>query len=177
MGLLALVVGIIKYRRKRSLAGEPAMRNSEAGLVRLEWPDGTILIVPSEALRLADEAVVRLPLAQLMSPMTNSGIDSIRLLRDGTVVSEVMQEDLPAFEFDGVAESAEVLASSEREVHLRILLSAWQIGRKWRFSDGRWPFWAEILDDGFNQQLVAGERFGARDILHCRIREIQSRDD
>jgi hypothetical protein len=177
--LFYVAAGIFVWLRKRGKVGPPVGEPRPVGgdRVEIEWPDGTRLEFNCEVPRLVDDAAIRTSVSQLAAPVANAGIESLRIRRSGVVEGEVEQDDLPAFQFDGGNLGREVLSSSEREMYLRILLSAWQVGRKWRFSDGRWPFWAEIADDEFNRQLAAGERYGSRDILDCRVREVQWRDD
>lgn len=175
-GLLVTVVGAVNYIRKRGRSGEPLVQRIEDGQVRVEWSDGVLLTVPEDSLRLADDSAVRRNLEQIVRPVGRTGVDTLRLTQDDQVLAEVTTEDVPHFaalpESDG-----EILQSTEREAYLRILNSAWLVGRKWRFSDGRWPFWAQITDQNFNDRLASGERFGALDSLRCRIREVQWRDE
>jgi hypothetical protein len=65
-GLLTTVVGLILYIRKRARAGEPDREATDVqAIVRLIWPDGTVLEVPASVLQLADNPTVRRPLAEV----------------------------------------------------------------------------------------------------------------
>lgn len=175
-GLLATAVSVILFVRKRGQAGPPVETGQPTpGLVRVTWTDGTVMEFPPDVLRLADETAVRRPLAEMVRPVSRPGIDSLRVLRDGQVAAEVEKEHLGAFDVDALP--GHILNTWERNTFLKILTSAWQVGRKWRFTEGRGAFWARIIDEEFNRGLEAGERYGAQDLLHCDVRETQWQDD
>lgn len=64
---------------------------------------------------------------------------------------------------------------SEREVWLKIILSAFRDGYKWRLSDGgEKPFTAAIEDAGFANAVMDGKiSLSANDTLKCLVREEQ----
>ena len=102
-GLIAGLVALIAYLRKRGQAGRPEETRHEA-TVRLTWPDGTVLEMPTNVFLLADDPAVRVPLAEVVKPVSREGIDSLRLVRDGVVLGEVDTDNLPAFQADSVVE-------------------------------------------------------------------------
>lgn len=174
-GLMAVAAGLIRYLRKRNKSG--AHQSSSAvrpGFVRLTWPDGSTLEVPDDSIRLADQAPIRRPLANIVRPLAKIGVDTLQIRRAKAVLAEVEKEDLGGF---GPPNDEQILQTQDRDVALRILNPALQVGRKWRVTDGRWPFWAEILDDNFNARIAAGERFGSQDTLFCKLRETQWLED
>lgn len=174
--LLTVGVSLIMYLRRRGQAGPPAETTSaQPGLVRVTWADGTVMELPPDVLRLADEPAVRRPLAEMVRPVGRSGIHSMKVLRDGVVQAEVEKDNLAAFDVEALP--GQILNVWERDTYLRILTSAWQVGRKWRFTEGRGAFWARITDEAFNQGLEGGVRYGAQDLLHCEVRETQWQDD
>ena len=56
---------------------------------------------------------------------------------------------------------------------LRIETAGLAEGNKWRVSDGSKKFWVGIEDPAFVERIQQGEAFGARDLLHARVRTRQ----
>lgn len=177
-GLIAIVVGLIRFKAKRGHAGPPSTTEQiEDGMVMLTWSDGTVLIIPADSVRLADNASVRRPLAAMVRPVERNGIDVVRLRQDGAVLGEVAKEDLPAFQSDGEYTNREVLSESDRETYLTIRNAPFDTGLRWRFSDGLGNFSAFVVDPLFNERIeLRQEAFAKGDVLHCTLHTIQWRD-
>ena len=175
--LLTVFTGLANYLLRRHRSGEPLRPPSQIGngMALIEWPDDPALEVPEVVLRLAEDAAIRHSLSRLVTPLGLPGVNALRVLLDQLVLLEVRSEEVSAFAGHG-APSRDVLSTNERVVCLSILVSSWQVGRKWLFSDGHLSFWATITEDLFNQRLASGARFGSHDVLRCRVLETQWRD-
>ena len=174
VGLVTAVGSVIKVIRKTGRSGKPTESQSGPETI-LVWDDGTEFRIPTNHFLLVRNSSVRQSLSDIVKPVRHNGIDLMRFVQDEEIIGEVDTEDYPAFASTDPVEG-ETLTTSEREIYLKILVSAWQVGRKWRFSDGFRSFWAAIEDERFNAALAQGDRFGANDTLRCRVIETQWRD-
>jgi hypothetical protein len=176
-GLLTLVVSIIGLRRMRQQKGESASTTPlDSGYLRLQWPDGTILEVTPDALRLLDQPAVIKPMSEMVRPVAESGIDNMRIRRAGRVLSEVTTDDLPAFD-EFLTPDREILSDSEREVYLVIRNAVFDPSLTWRFNDGSNNLSAHVTDPEFNERVANGsETFGNGGMLRCMLRSVQWRD-
>jgi hypothetical protein len=176
-GILGLALAMIGIRKHRDKRGEPAQVESiTPGLVRLIWPDGTVLEVPADAWRLLDDPQIAQPLAEMVRPLGRNGIDTMRIKREGQTAVEVTTEDLSAF--GARSESPrEILSDSERVAYLTIRNIALDPSLKWRFSDGSHLFAAHITDPDFNDRIERRqESFAKGDQLRAVLRTTQWRD-
>ncbi len=178
-GLMAVIVGVIRFLAKRGQAGPPTSSiDIEPGQVQLTWADGTVLTIPSDSVRLADNAQVRRPLAAMVRPVGRTGIDSVRIWGDSGIAGEVFKEDLPAFQDSGSLDDREILSDSERETYLTIRIAPFETGLRWRFTDGLGNFTAFVVDPEFNARIDSRQEvFAKGDVLHCTLRVVQWRDD
>ena len=175
-GLLTLLVTMIGLRKKRDRDGAPhQVDDVSPGEVRITWPDGTTLEVPAEAWRLLDDPRVARPLADMVRPVGEPGIDTMRIKREGQVAAEVTTGDLPAFS-EWSDSPREILIDTEREVFLTIRGAFFDPRLKWRFNDGLNNFAAHITDPDFQARVEAGEPFAKGDTLRCVLRTTQWRD-
>jgi hypothetical protein len=180
-GLFALVLGTIRYVRKRGSSGPPAsIEPVDQGdvLVRVTWPDGTVMEIMRDALRMADNPVVRRQLAEVVRPVAQSGIDSLGLKQaDHPTFDEVVsKDDLPALQTPAEV-GREILSVSERPVYLTIRAPSFDPGLKWRFYDGLVNFAAPIVDADFIARVGRREEaFAVGDVLNCSVRTTQWRD-
>lgn len=180
MALLGFVGGIItflaKRRRNRIVSQSPP---DAAGMVTVTFADGTSLQIPAEVLRASDSLKIRRDVAELTRPLReNAGIETVTIRREEIEIVKANREDahVLADEASDLGD-AEVLSSSQRDVHLTILNAAFQPGNKWRFTEGGSPFFATILDAAFNARIEEGEPFAKDDRLRVRLRETQYEDD
>jgi hypothetical protein len=174
-GLLAVVVGVIRFKIKRGESGSHESETRVDGMIRLLWPDGTVLEIPEESPRLADDPSVARPLSAMVQPVERPGIDVLRIRRQGATVAEVREEHVASFRV-GVKADREILSDTERETYLTIRSITWDEGRKWRFSDGLSTFHASISDPEFVALIEAREPFAKGDELKCVLRTVQWRD-
>lgn len=108
------------------------------------------------------------------------GVEAVKFEdASGTEVpSEVrlLKADIPALAMPEPEPLEPTIETVEREVLLKIVTSAFRDGYKWRFSDGgEKPFTAEVEDQGFLNDLIAGAvSLAASDTLRCLVREEQT---
>jgi len=178
-GLVAVVVGMIRFVAKRGGSGAPTSTGTlPNGMVSLTWGDGTTFVIPADSVRLADNAAVRRPLASMVRPVERQGVDVVRLRQDEDVVAEIYKEDLPTFQQVGSLDDREILSDSERDVYLTIRNAPFDTGLRWRFFDGLSNFAAFVVDPEFNGRIDnRQEAFAKGDVLHCILHTVQWRDE
>jgi hypothetical protein len=168
-----LLLSFVKRRFHHGVTSTSPPDNQ--GNVTVNFGDNTTININQVVMGVADDRSIQDNLAGLVSPIDRPGIDRMAITQDGNTVGEVDTDDAPAFQV--APSNGQIIDTRLRETHLSALNIATQVGRKWRFTDGRWPFWAEITDDAFNARIAAGERWGAHDDFFCEIREVQWRDE
>lgn len=170
----ALIVWI-KQRGSRPIVSQTPVED-QPGQVRVEFPDGTTVIVDEAILRLDRNLLIRQNLVEVTKPLERDGVQDMRIRRDNRTVAEVSAEDRPAF-VSGGPDPREILASSSREAYLTLLRVPFQKGRMWRFTDGENSFNAVMRDEPFIERIDDGSAsFSKLDVLHCRIRQVQWRE-
>jgi hypothetical protein len=173
--LLSFFGGMIKFLVQKHRSGEPTNSVESGDEVTLEWPDGVILRINRNVPRLSEDPSIRRPLNGMLKPLQRDGIDSIKISRSDDEIEEVTSDDLPAIEGNG-SDDREILNESTFQRTLTIRSISWQIGQKWRFSDGQSTFYAEITDKEFNARIESREAFAKGDELEGIIHSVQYRD-
>lgn len=127
--------------------------------------------------KLYQSRVVRQSLASVIKPLERDGIDLFASGLDGEQQTVISKSDLQAFL--AAASEADVVSDTISEgILLQIESAVFKEGNKWRFNDGTFSFFAEILDQDFLGRVNSGaERFGKGDLLVVDLRRVQTISD
>lgn len=176
LGLGGPVVIAIRWLVNRFRKGREQVSQVEPGMVRVLWPDGTLLEAPVAAQRLVERMDFSRTAAQVFEPLRKDGVEGIELRTPGRGKArvQVTREDLRAF--NSLPEDDEVLSDNTRLVTVSIVNLPLRSHHKWKVDDSTATFWANLEDQGFLARMEAGiERFGVGDRLHVQMRDRQLR--
>jgi hypothetical protein len=165
---------LIKTIRRRKVVREE--RAPDPGRVRLTLDDGTTIDVPTETAVLYRRSEVRRTVRQVVAPLENEGVESVEFYRASETSLRIERADLSAFD---VVTEAEPLGEDTLTMHVAIASVAFKERNKWRITDGAGgTYWATMEDAAFLARVDRGEEaFRKGDMLRCRIRISQSRDE
>jgi len=150
-----------------------------------QQPDGSTIIVHNHSSIVVDPRTLTLlndmPTRQAVEKfgdraLSSPAVERIRIADVAGLEPLILRnEDLVAMQVPEQVQEDEVLASSTREVWLKIVTSAFRDGYKWRFSDGgEKPFSADVEDVDFVNAVLEGKiALSANDTLLCEISEEQ----
>lgn len=176
--LLDIVIGasglfaLLKALRNRKIASVEPL---QPGWVRITVEgDRTTFEGPAEVLQLLQSADVRRATARVVAPLKRSGVESVEFRTDSTPTVTISAADVDAYEVPDIPD--EVLLQETQERYVSIASVAFIDGNKWRLSDGNQTFHAALVDEDFRSRVDRGiEAFRAGDMLHCRIRTVQTK--
>lgn len=131
---------------------------------------GSKVTFSSDVVRLASNAEIRRSTRTIFGPLRKESVESVTFRRDGLDALEVTAADLSAF--DGETTNTPNSAPTESDVWLTPTRVSFRPDNKWSFTDGDASFSARITDRTFLSKVAAGETFGVRDQVHCRLRRI-----
>lgn len=167
------VVGFLLAARRRKIRLRETTPN---GTIRITFDDGTTFECPSEVLRLTESMVIRRALTEVVAPLDNEGITSVRFERTEAVGITVSSEQVDAFSLPPTPD--EMLTDTVREEVLSLAAVAFTDGNKWRLTDGERTFFAAIEDQQFIDRVSSDQvRFAKHDLLRVRLRVQQWRTD
>ncbi len=139
----------------------------EDGNVRIETPEGDILIVPAPVARAIDEPNTRYQLERFTEPLREEGLERIRF-EDGLIDEQITRQEATYF----VASAGSDPTSQARfRATYQIKRLYFERGKKWRLSSGAQTILAEIEDENFWHRVeTADVAFSADDYLICEVR-------
>lgn len=180
--LLEPVVKALRYLQlSRRLGSEPETQELEPGQLRITWPDGTTFDGPSSTRDLAESMDFRRTAKQTLAPLeAGIGIDTLEIRSDDADVEleTLVLDREDAHDFDKLPSDDQVMSDVTREVGLNPLKPSFESGYKWWVSDGTSRFWVTMHDLAFLQRVeTSAEAFAAGDVLRCKLRSRQLRDD
>ncbi len=179
IAMMGVVGGLVAYIR-HLLRSQPVSEEphpDQPGIIRVIFSDGMVLEIPMQVLQLRNNLAIRRSLGEVVRPVAQPGVDVVRIHQENETIAEVPKADVVAFEAPAIAAPRDVLHSGQRDAYLTIHTAGFHTNR-WRLWDGQSLLWAAIRDEGFIRQLDSGTlRVGKLDVLHCRIREEQWRDE
>lgn len=163
-----------KFSHRSENAGHVEPTNTP-GVVRITF-DGASIEVPSDTMRLVTSVRLRRDAAEILHPLGEPGIESIKWRLNDELLVEITKGDLPSFAA-GVSDSQEILSRTQRTTYLTIESVSFVSGNKWRLSDGTNSFFAHIADKAFLDRIHKNmESFRKQDVLLCRVEELQWED-
>jgi len=104
--------------------------------------------------------------------LERNGIDSVEIASEDRPLLEASKEDAP--NFAPIAPEEKVTETVVSMV-LTVETASFVPGKKWRLYDGAQTITADIADPVFRAAIEAGEPFRQGDVLHCRVRLVQTR--
>lgn len=173
-GLVDQTGRLLDFVKRKFHHGVVSEEPAAGGNTTVTFGDNTTLNINQVILGAADSRRIQDNLTTAIAPVQQDGIDRMLIRQAGAIAAEVESGDTEAFRFSATPHN--VISSSERDVALSIVRADFT-GGKWRFHDGMARFWATIEDEAFKERIASGEKFGSRDILRCRIREVQTQDE
>jgi len=174
----AIVGGFGLFAIIKKLKGRAVIETTQEitpGEITLKLDDETTLTVPAASWDLYGNVEVRKKTKEVVQPLTEPGVETLIFEVDKEVTVRVGQEDADAFELP--LSLPEPLGANEVGLVLSIVSVAFKEDNKWRLSDGQTTFYATIRDEQFLRQVGEGEPFRSGDMLRCRVRISQSKDE
>jgi len=167
------VMGVLKWLGHHVLVDRQEVSPSTT---RFIGDDGSTLDVPSAVVDLLQRAGLRRNARKVVAPLSRDGVDRLRLEGVGDEPVVVLKSERAAFDVPSPLEAP--LTDEESEMALAVTVLPFSGRSKWRLSDGRATFLAEMQDEEFLQRIEADqERFARNDILRCRVRMRQWQTD
>jgi hypothetical protein len=175
--LVGLITGsgiLIQLVRKRRNGREVTQTPVGNETVLLTFADDTSIEIPASILRASESVSIRHDLAEMVQPLNREGVETVTLRRETTEIARIEKSEVGDFA-ELLSTPAQELAVTEREMFLTIRTAGFASGR-WTFTDGASSFTAVVRDEQFMNRVHSGEAFSELDVLRCRVRETQSRD-
>lgn len=169
LGLLFLGCGgggiglfkLISWIRGRKIK---SVTKIEDGKFKIEVEDGEIKITNEREIKLFSSISIRKRVEAIVKPLKNEGVEKIKFIgAQDHKVSEVNKEQVDYFEAPKIEE--ELIDEKEVIMNLQIVNISFREDGKWRFSDGNSTFYADVIDDDFNNQIQQNEKYFAKDDL------------
>ena len=169
VGTIAGAIGLFELIRR--LRGKKPEKVKEKGGDTHIHIDGNLIVVKKQVVRLFNNAAVREQAKKVVAPLSNEGIDAIKIKRPNQPDLEIVKEDVPSFEY---GDGEELLDEKTHEMTLQIISLSFKEDNKWRVTDGGEPFNVAIEDAEFLNKIGKNEvAFSKGDYFLCLIRERQ----
>ena len=168
-GLATLGFGLfrlIKWLKGRN----PKIERVNEGMFRLTV-DNETYDVPTEPLRMYQDAKVRNAISGVIRPIKEDGIESLEIREDDETIESITKDDVGYFD----APEAQQLILDEVRTHgFSIVSLAFKEGNKWRLTDGQATFSVSMKDIDFQERVDNNEvAFAKNDVLVCDMRTMQ----
>lgn len=140
----------------------------EDGNVQLVFQDSQV-IVTGNVFNLYENPNVRQAVRPVVKPLENPGIDDLKAVQDGVVLSEVTRGDLLGL--TKIRMEEKILDESEGIRFLQIVSISFKEENKWRLAEGRNEAFYSMEDPDFRQKIEQhSEKFGKDDSLKCKVK-------
>jgi hypothetical protein len=160
------VFGAIKWARGR----KPKLTKVNEELYTLTIDDETYEM-PLSLLRLYQDASIRQSIADMIRPIKEEGIDSMRIQSDNLLLQEVKKNEAELFDVPG---TQELLLDETRRQAFSITTLSFKEDNKWRLTDGQNIFSVSMKDAAFQRRVDNNQvSFAKGDVLLCDLRTIQ----
>lgn len=171
--IVAAAVGAILLLKKLKNRHIATTQPADLGTITVTFVDGTQITIPGASLQLAQSVTFRQRIRELVAPVTQPGINEVRISYRDTVI-EIDESETVAFELPPVPD--ELLLENDREVIVSLVNVSFKDGNKWKFSDGAQTFWAEVHDLPFLTRVERNvEAFRSGDMLRVQLHSRQYR--
>ncbi|CAO3350656.1 hypothetical protein [Azospirillum melinis] len=172
--LVKIIIEAIKLLKH--IGGKPpaSIRKADNNSVYVENNTGQFINIQNLTLQvvLDNKEVSRAAQKFVRKPLERAA-DEMKIVVDKQEVANVNREEAQAFV---PIDASDILAENTAEVYLSIGTAVLQGKTRWRFTDGRNHFSAQITDLDFLDRVEQGEeRFGRGDVMLVRMRTTQKR--
>lgn len=153
---------LIAWLKKRKIKNVTKL---EDGRFKMEVEDGEITYTNEKEITLFSSLKIRKRIEAVVKPLKKEGVDNIKFIgtNDQVEESEIIKDQVEYFDAPEVDE--EIIDEKDVEMNLQIVNISFQRDGKWRFSDGNATFYADIIDDDFNNKIEQNEKYFAKDDL------------
>jgi hypothetical protein len=168
-GLFAFIRTIRRRRIKKREETTP-------GYIKLTLEDDETIEIRAEVFDLYRNLQVRQQVRRVVEPLARDGVDLLELRSEAAGTVSIGSGDVSAFEPPELHEIP--LLDRTTEMVVAIVSVAFKEDNKWRLTDGERTFFATIEDYAFLERVTRGfESFRNGDMLKCKMRIVQSRDE
>lgn len=165
VGLFAL----IKWLRGRN----PEIERINEGMFRLKLENGETYDIPTELLKMYQNANVRSALAGTVRPVKEEGIETFEIRENDEVIIEISANEVDYFDAPQIQD---LILDETRSQAFSIVSLAFKEGNKWRLTDGQATFSVSMKDKDFQHKVDNNElAFSKGDVLVCDMRTVQWR--
>lgn len=166
------IIGVLKWIKDRKITKIQINKEGMATIII----DNDKLEVEQEVVELLKSFKLRQSLEKAIAkPLENEGIYSISTTdtyEDKKSYITINKSEKDYFRVPEVED--EILEDKEYITNLQIVSAVFQENNKWRFSEGMEPFYAEVKDEIFSNEVQNSERsFSKGDILTVKLKKVQ----
>lgn len=160
------VIQAVRWLRGRRVARQIILEDGNTTLIA---DDGEELLVNSNVARMVEDPAIRQPLEKFTDPLRDDGVEEVRFEElSGGPVERIESAEATSFTATAAAEPSST-ATFRATYQIKRLF--FDLGRKWRLSNGAQTIQAEIEDEVFWQKVDASEvSFAKDDYLVCLVR-------
>ena len=160
------VVGLIKWIKGRKISN---ITKIDTGDFKVELQDGEVTVCTDSEIKLFSFVSIRKRIESVVrTPLLKPGIDSVAF-NDETGKGQVISKEESEY-FSAPEITRELIDDREIETNLTLVNISFQDDGKWRFNDGSQIFFAEIIDDEFNDKVRRNQiTFTKDDILRVTL--------
>lgn len=163
---------LIAWLKKRNIKSVVRL---DDGRFKIEVADGEVSYTNEREITLFSSLKIRKRIEAIVRPLKNEGIEKIKFIGadEQVLEGEINKEQVEYFDAPEIEE--EIIEEKDIEMNLQIVNISFQKDGKWRFSDGNATFFADIIDEDFNNKVEQNEKFFAKDdLLRVNARMKQS---
>jgi hypothetical protein len=150
---------------------KPSVENSN--LMQIENQLGEFAIYNADVINVITHPKAGAAAEQFIKKPLESGLSSLNInSKSHKNIAKIDKKEAPSFIPVNIDRT---LHESEMQMNLFIEAPTFKEGNKWKFFDGNSSFYADILDDEFNNKVDTGsERFGKGDTLVAIVKYRQT---
>ncbi len=173
IGAVTIAVYRLRHGGKPTASPVPASSDTDVPLVRLMFPDETVLETTNTSWVVYQDGQVMVGLRDAVKPLADEGVETFAIAHRGAT-TVVESSDRAAFDLDGPDET--VLLDRTEPMMLQPMDITFRRGGKWKVNNGISRFFVRVEDHAFVDRVEKGvERFGKADIIHAQVRTVQTR--
>jgi hypothetical protein len=169
-GSVSGLIQFIKWLKNRKIKQIRKVVDNSKVIIELE--DGAKITIPEVTLKLFSNIKIRQSIESIIyKPLSLDGIEVFKIKHKS---SEIIINKAEKDYFATPEIVDEIISENFAEKSLQLLTISFVDGNKWRFSDGKSQFYAEIKDDSFVQDVKSGNtNFAIDDIFKVKLHEVQ----
>lgn len=162
---------------KRLRGKKPKAELPKGDEVHLDLGESTHIVINRNVYHLYGNAVARQAVEEIVRPLSEEGIDALRIREEDILLEEILRDDRASFlaPTRDEPETEPILDETYRKA-LTVVSPDFKEGNKWRVSDGQHEFYVAMMDAAFNAEVERGDvAFAKGDVLICKLRARQTR--